>query len=319
MFNKVFPVWLSLLAFLPAAGKGPATEARTTFKAHAGPVQSVAFSPDGKALATGGADGVKLWDAEGKERAAFRGRGAAVFSPDGKVLATGADRAVKLWEVATGKERATLEWKPEFAFRLAFDPAGKTLAVGRYGVKLWDTAAGKEVAALKGRHKFQICSVAFSPDGKALASADGEGVVVLWDVAGRKPRAVYHQGKKTGTVWSVAFAPDGKTLALGCGHSLVVLLDASTCKERAVLKGHGAGVQSVAFSKDGKALASGGDRTVRLWDVATGGEKAVLEGHADSVTCVAFRPDGKALASGSMDGVVKLWDVAKWVEQKAEK
>jgi WD40 repeat protein len=180
----------------------------------------------------------------------------------------------------------------------------------------------KELATLAGHGG--VNAVAFAPDGKTLAVADGPQVK-LWDTASGKERAVIKLD--VGTVRSVAFAPDGKSLAIagGGGFKLrkplpghLTLWDVAGGKERTSLKGHAGPVGPVAFSADGKLLASGDwalRGEVKLWDVASGKERATLRGHDGEIHAVAISPDGKVLATGSNNYEWKLWEVATGKER----
>jgi WD40 repeat protein len=282
---------------------------------HNSGVYSVAFSPDGKRLATGSGEGaVKLWDTgAGQEIGALKGQSYRVssvaFSPDGKRLATGSfGGAVKLWDTGAGQELLPLKGHSETVSSVAFSPDGKRLATGSDDrtVKLWDVATGREMGVLKG-HSNAVHSVVFSPEGKRLATGSWDRTVKLWDAATGQELLTL-RGHSDG-VYSVAFSPDGKRLATGGGEGAVKLWDVATGRVALTLKGHTAGVGSVAFSPDGKRLATGSDdRTVKLWDVATGRQIGALKGHSNSVNSVTFSPDGKQLATGSGDRTAKLWD-----------
>ncbi|MFB7474461.1 trypsin-like peptidase domain-containing protein [Kitasatospora sp. NPDC056184] len=281
------------------------------------PVDTVAFSPDGKTLATAGDDeSVSLWDvATGKALTSLAGHTDAVFSvafsPDGKTLASASfDQTVRLWDVATGKERAMLNGHAGVVFSVAFSPDGKTLASagGDKSVRLWDAATGAALAQLTG-HDGSVFSVAFSPDGKTLASGGDDTTVRLWDVATGATLATLRE--HTAAVEAVVFSPDGKSLATGSDDTDTDLWDVAAGSLRSTLSGHTDAVTSVAFSPDGKTLATGSvDQTARMWDVATGSTRTALNGHVDSVFSVAFSPDGKTLATGSIDATARLWDIS---------
>jgi WD40 repeat protein len=308
-----------------------AGQPRRAIKGHADFMEWVAYAPDGKTFATGSWDRtVKLWDAAtGRERQTLKGHMDVIFdgtfSPDGKTLATASwDGTVKLWHVATGQELLTLKGFATEVYHLTFAPDGRTLATTgsahpTEGVSLWHAAPrppGPPPRPSPGPEKAlpfatePVYCVAFSPDGRILASGTASGVVRLEDAATRKVRRTLRG--HAGRVRSLAFAPDGRALASGGVDATVRLWDVRTGAAQAVLQGHTNLVNSVAFSDDGATLASGSlDGTVKLWEAATGRELATLKGHSDWVLSVAFAPGGKVLASAGRDSAVRLWDVAE--------
>jgi RNA polymerase sigma factor (sigma-70 family) len=245
---------------------------------------------------------------------------AVAFSPDGKTAASGcglADRPgeLVLWDVATRKPRVRI--RENCGVRsLAFSRDGRMLATADYveqTAKVRDGRTGKVLHVLRG-HTGGVNGVAFSPDGRTLASGGADNTVKVWDARTGK-RLLSLEGHD-GWVYCLAFAPDGKTLASGSFDKTVRLWDVSTGKQSRLLRGHKAGVRCLAFAPEGKALASAGsDRTVRLWDLSGRKAPLVLKGHEGFIRAVAFAPDGRLLASAGEDGAVRLWDPASGTER----
>jgi WD40 repeat protein len=231
------------------------------------------------------------------------------FSPNGKSLASGSqDKTIRVWDVASGTLRQTLMGHTDIVFSVAFSPDGRLLASGSPDktIKLWDVASGRLNRTLT-THSGPVMSVAFSPDGKLLASGSQDKTIKLWDVASGTLRQTLTA--HSGSVLSVAFSPDGKLLASGSYDNTVKLWDVKSRTLERTLTGDNWPVLSVAFSPDGKLLASGSNKTVKIWDVTSGILWRTLTGSGRAVTSVAISPEGKLVASGSLDNTIKLWNM----------
>ncbi|HZS05184.1 MAG TPA: caspase family protein [Blastocatellia bacterium] len=302
---------------------------------------NIAFSPDGKALASGAGFGaIKLWDtASGEVRRVLRPHSVAVpsvaFSGDGRMLVTGSDgelwgdNAVKLWDLTGNGAMRALAGHRNSPVATAFSPDSATLASGGNDqtVRLWDSTAGGRRLILTGTD-LNANALAFSPDGRMVAAGRGgstgnpfnmgiqvteysqENPIDIWDVASGK-WLLKLPGHRS-MVHAVVFSPDGRTLVSGAGFSQMetALWDTATGTKIRTLPGMG-----LAFSSDGKTLAvANDDNVIELWDAATGAKLHTLEGSASPA---AFSPDGKFLATGGADNSIRLWDVATATESRA--
>jgi WD40 repeat protein len=281
------------------AGKTPPTKwmlsgVVLTLRGHTHFVTSVAFGPDGQWLVSGSDDGTaKDWDAVHSRESTvlpvegYMPRDLAI-SPDGRFLACPvsdrdeqgkATSVVTVWDLQRGKPFRSVEGISGFANSAALTRDGKVLAVGKddHTVSVWSLTTGAKVVL--GEHTGPVRRVRFSPDGRRLATASGGGGFTA-NESREKPGEI-------------------------------LLWDATNWKKKPrVLRGHTQGIMGVAFSPDGRWLAScSHDRTIRIWRVATGKLLHVLRGHQGEVAGVDFSPDGKHLASVAWDKTVVIWDV----------
>jgi WD40 repeat protein len=277
---------------------------------HSASVKAVAFSPDGKLLATSGANGVVLWDAvRAQALATLADRktytGDVAFSADGKLLASAGNGGVYVWEVAS-RRLLTILGK-EWVDRVLFRPDGKLLA-GNFSDKtqIWVVETGKLFSETNLRHSY---SSAFSHDGQQLINAADTGQIQVWNIGTEKMEKAFAIGKKN--VSHIAQNADGTLLAIGSDDGSVAIWDMKKAAIQANLAGHKERVKDLVFSPDGKWLAScGADGVVLVWDAAGGALVANLAGHEYEINRIAFSPDSKRLASAGGDNRVLLWDLA---------
>jgi len=297
-----------------------------TLRGHSDQVYSVSFSPDGKRIISSGGDKVvKIWDmpVDNKLMKVSNETSIVCFSADWQRVVSG-DRGgrIRIWDRSTGTELMTLHGpKGDMISDVRFSPDGKRLFSSqiRKGT-IWDTTTGAEIVSFRANAGYVYA--AFSPDGKYIAS----WVAEYWD-EGQDDNTIMLRDAETdkeimafeghgGELWGVVFSSDSKRLASCDSAKTVKIWDVESGKDIMTLK-HNGGTFSIAFSPDGRRIASGGsdaDNTIRLWDADTGTEIMALKGHYRGIGTLIFSPNGKRLISGSRDDTVKLWDVSTGTE-----
>ena len=292
------------------------TESPRVLTVHRGEVRSLAFSPDAATLASGGLDqAVILWSRETSvigERLVMPT--AAVFtvalSKDGGTLASASwNGTIILWDVIHRQQLRQVS-VPGLT-SMALMPNGRVLAAASGSkIRLFASSTGEPISEPSTGYTGNMLSLAFSPDGRTLASGSADRMVKLWDVETGQQKGSSMLGHAEAVV-AVAFSPDGRMLASGSWDKTIVLWDVATQRQLGPpLVGHLDHVQTIAFSPDGRILASGSwDHTTRLWDVATHSQILQLITQGDRVLSVAFSPDGRTVAASSDDETTVLSDV----------
>jgi len=310
-------------------------EAIITF-GHHGPegrgALAIAFSPDGKRIATGYVN-ITIWDSvTGTEIRTLKGHKAALqsleFSPDGNRIISGSmDKLVKIWNANSGEEIMTLEGHEagKGVAEVDLSSDGKRIVSIDYDgiIKVWDADSGEEMLTINttlGKGEYGR-SVAISPDGKRIIAGRNSKKVYEWDAeTGEKIRTFRMQDQ---SVFIVEYSPNGRQIAMGCGSGMIKIVDSETEKETLLTEGKGWShslVVSLAFSPDGRRLVSGGyDRMVRVWDTNTGKELTTLTGHPAPISQVVFSPDGLLIGSVAYGGQSRVWEVGEDRERKVLK
>jgi WD40 repeat protein len=309
-------------------------------------ISAVAYSPDGRILATGEADWIRLWDvAKGQELRRLEkipfGVYSLAFSPDGRWLASGGfDRIVRLWEIATGKEvrqceghRGSVEW-------VAFSPDGKqVVSTGKdQTIRIWDAATGQKIRVLTGHANWVYCA-SFTPDGKSVISGSRDMTSRIWEADTGNPvrmiRLIPPGPKDYSPTDSalVVLSPDGQNLVSARNNRRLLLWNVksgqmirpfeetrqtarSLYEAQAIVQPMNTRdsivdqrIYAAAFSLDGRRVATGQNESVVVWETASGKKRGQFTGHRGVVSSVAFAPDGKTLASSSRDGTALIWDL----------
>ncbi len=309
----------------------------------AGPVEAVAFSPEGRLFASGDFDGkIQIRDFETGETIHSISQGQYVhtvaFDSSGERLAaassdkSGSDHAIQIYAVESGELLQTLEGHTDAVLSARFSADGKRLLSASYDhtARIWDLETGKVEQTLQG-HSWWVWAAEFSPDGRRIVTAGQDGKAMVWQQEGSQYEVLTEFTKHRGPIYAAQFSPDGATIATAGDDRRVLLwnpdevrpidialrLDAlpdppAPFRELALHKGP---VRSLAFSPEGSRLVSGGqDNVLRVWDFSQGRETVVLRGHASHVRDCTFSPDGEWLLSASRDRQIKLWRPERYGE-----
>jgi WD40 repeat protein/beta-lactamase regulating signal transducer with metallopeptidase domain len=292
-------------------------------------VASVAFSPDGKYIASSGYDSLAVIREfpSGKVVAVLPldGTGRLAFSPDGNMLVTATEsKTIKLWNAKTGAEIARLDGELLRWYCVGFSTDGKLVAAGGgefnqengpTGVTIWDTTTLKQVGKIQGHKGGPVVGLTFSPDGKTLVTGGEDAAARLWQIDGFKPLGMLegHESR----VKSMAFTRDGKTLVTSSFDGTVRLWNVDKQMPITRLDGHVAPVRAVVLTPDDKTIFSGGaHRILKAWDLATHRETASYQpapeppGEESIILATAYSPDGKTLATVHENGAVRLRNAA---------
>jgi WD40 repeat protein/tRNA A-37 threonylcarbamoyl transferase component Bud32 len=304
----------------PMKASPPLGTVLCTYRRHYSRVQGLAWSPEGKRIASASDDRtVQVWEAaDGGNVYTYRGHSdhvyAVAWSPEGTRIVSGSrDATVQVWEAGSGTNLLTYRGHASEVWTLAWSPEGTRIASGSGDkkVQVWEASSGTNLLTCHG-HSDGVYAVAWSPEGTRIASGSGDKKVQMWEAATGKNLLTYRG--HSSFIYAVAWSPDGTRIASGGNDGAIRVWEASTGKNlyawTFAKRGYSLSALAVAWSPDGTRIVLGSNAQiggVKVWDAADGGNPFYYTGHSDVVRAVVWSPDGKCIASGSDDGMVQVW------------
>ncbi|MGF1481129.1 MAG: WD40 repeat domain-containing protein [Cyanophyceae cyanobacterium] len=298
-----------------SAQRGTNPQLLYSMEAHETAVDSLAFSPDGEVLVSGGSFNdptVVFWSVEnGKKLDRLRAQREAVltlaFSPDGNLLvSSGSDGGINLWNWQTGEFQASFLENASNILSLAITPDSEVLVSGGLdGIKVWDLIPQRPLYTLAS-YGLPVYSLAMNPNGYIFASGDNSGRVIFWNL--RTGTIISEFSAHTESIRGLVYTPDGNRLITGSNDRTVKVWDLLSGQLLYTFTGHTGPIRGLVLNPDGETLASASNDGVRLWNIRTGEPLSWLP-NDDWVESVAFSPDGRLLASGAFNRTINVWQL----------